>query len=116
MLIDLCISQQFSYFKLQDIKIEMDGCKSNDYILNDGTSSKKDCEKFDMEQDVESDVQCISCGAVLSEEFAIWFRHRCYCCKECLPEETSSGYRFVIFQDLFIYFSRIQFCHSYYKN
>jgi len=39
------------------------------------------------------DVQCICCGALLSEEFAIWFRHRYYCCKECLPEETSRGYR-----------------------
>ena len=43
----------------------------------------------------ELDVQCICCGAVLSEEFAIWFRNRYYCCKECLPEETSRGYRLV---------------------
>lgn len=43
----------------------------------------------------ELDVQCICCGAVLSEVFAIWFRNRYYCCKECLPEETSRGYRLV---------------------
>ena len=43
------------------------------------------------------DVQCICCGALLSEEFAIWFRHRYYCCKECLPEETSRGYRLVCY-------------------
>ena len=41
------------------------------------------------------DVQCICCGAVLCEEFAIWFRHRYYCCKECLPEETARGFRLV---------------------
>ena len=41
------------------------------------------------------DVECVCCGAVLSEAYGIWFRHRYYCCRECLPEETSRGYRLV---------------------
>ena len=53
---------------------------------------------FEKEQKLnDSDVQCVCCGAVLSEDFAIWFRHRYYCCKECLPEETSRGYRLVCY-------------------
>ena len=63
-------------------------------------STSLDSENFVQHPDTNSkwgdiDVQCVCCRAVLSEAYAIWFRHRYYCCKECLPEETSRGMRLV---------------------
>lgn len=63
-------------------------------------ASSLDAENFVQHPDTKAkwgdiDVQCVCCRAVLSEAYAIWFRHRYYCCKECLPEETSRGMRLV---------------------
>ena len=78
-----------------DLKEDIVSCDIPEAV-SENIPQQVNSEKLEKEQKFgDVDVECVCCGAVLSEEFAIWFRHRYYCCKECLPEETSRGYRLV---------------------
>eukprot|EP00794_Sanderia_malayensis_P004568 gene4568-5165_t len=72
-------------------EVDMESVQSEDSLIISEDISNSSVERKKKSNDV--DVDCVCCRAVLSEEYAIWFRNRYYCCRECLPEETSRGYR-----------------------